>query len=106
MGKASKRKGDKAEREIIKLLGGQRTFWQPENGETTRGDIIDAPYLGRGEVKIRKDGFKQLYNWLADNDFLAVRADRKEWLIIQRVKDVKLLTNEMDELKQEKLQEG
>lgn len=104
MGSRSKIKGDKAERQFIKMMGGQRTFWQPENdGEKARGDVIDVPYLGRGEIKIRKEGFKQLYGWLADNDFLAVRADRKKWLIVMPAEDLKQLLDEMDELKKKEM---
>lgn len=96
-GKASKIKGDQGEREICKLFGGQRTYWQP--GRKTRPDTVDVPYLGKGEVKRRADGFKQLYKWLADNDFLAIRADRKDWLVVLKAEDLKLLLDEMDELK-------
>ena len=95
-GRSPKRKGDQGEREICKLLSGNRTYWQP--GQETKPDLIDVPYLGRGEVKRRRDGWKQLYAWLADNDFLAVRADHKEWLVILRAKDLKLLLDELDEL--------
>lgn len=97
-GRGPKRKGDHGEREICKLLGGERTYWQP-GSEKTQGDVINVPYLGRVEVKRRRDGFRQLYSWLADNDALAVRADRKEWLVILRAQDVKLLCEQMDELK-------
>jgi hypothetical protein len=40
-------------------------------------------------VKGRGDGFKNLYRWLEGKDILFVRADRKEWLVIQRLKDWK-----------------
>jgi hypothetical protein len=101
-GKSPKSKGDRAEREVIKLFGGERTFWQPEQGEQ-RGDIINMPYLGRCEVKIRYDGFKQLYKWLADNGGLFVRADRKPWLVVMPAKDLKAITDELDELKRRAL---
>lgn len=97
-GKSPKKKGDAFERSVIKLLGGERTFWQPERGDK-RGDIYTVPYLGQGECKIRKAGFKQIYDWLANNDFLAIRADRKPALVIIRAEDLKLLLDEMDELK-------
>jgi|GEM_PF-1240307 len=97
-GKASKRKGDNFERDIIHLFGGRRTFWQPEDKEK-RGDVVDVPYLGRGECKARKDGFKQIYEWLGDNDFLAIRADRKKALIVIRTEDLQRLIDEMDGLK-------
>lgn len=104
MGKSSKVKGDAGEREFIRIMGGSRTFWQPENdGEAVRGDVINVPYLGRGEIKRRKDGFKQLYSWLADNDFLAVRSDRKKWLVIMPADDLKQLLDEMDQVKEDNL---
>jgi hypothetical protein len=91
-GKAAKRKGDRAENEVKRLLGGERTFWQPENStDEKRGDLWSVPGLGKGEVKIRADGFKQIYGWLADNDFLAIRADKRFWLICMRLEDVKKL---------------
>ena len=103
-GRSAKVKGDKGEREFCKLMGGDRTYWQPGN-ERTQGDTYDVPYLGRGEIKRRKH-FKTLYGWLADNDFLAMRADQEKpgqpappWLVVMRAGDLKLLLNEMDELK-------
>jgi hypothetical protein len=80
-GRASKRKGSAGEREIAKLLGGQRVPLSGAAGGEFAGDVI-VPGLGTGEVKRRRDGFKQIYKWLGDNDFLAIRADRKEWLIV------------------------
>jgi hypothetical protein len=79
------------------MFGGQRTFWQP--GQAKTPDAIDVPYLGKGECKRRASGFKQIYSWLADNDFLAVRDDRREMLVILRAGDLKLILQEMDELK-------
>lgn len=98
-GRASKRKGDHGEREFCKLMGGERTFWQPGGG-AVQGDVANVPYLGRGEVKRRRDGFKLIYRWLGENDFLALRADRREWLVVMRAEDVKLLCEELDELKE------
>ena len=98
-GKSPKAKGDSGEREFAKLMGGERTFWQPGNkGSEVKGDVVNVPYLGRGEVKRRKD-FKTLYGWLADNDFLAIRGDRKKWLVVLPAVDLKLMIEEMDELK-------
>ena len=34
------------------------------------------------EIKRRKNGWKQIYSWLSDDaQLVAMRADRKEWLI-------------------------
>jgi hypothetical protein len=96
-GRGPKRKGDDFEREICKLLGGERTYWQP--GQEQKPDAVDVPYLGRGECKRRASGFKQLYDWLGNNDFLAIRSDRKPALVVIRAKDLKLLQDELNELK-------
>lgn len=39
-----------------------------------------------GECKVRGHGFKQLYEWLGIADFLAVKADNKEWMIVLPLK--------------------
>ena len=79
-GKSPKRKGDAFERAVCMALGGRRTFWQPEGGEN-RGDI-EVPVLGRGECKVRKNGFRQLYEWLEGRDFLVIKADRRPALVV------------------------
>jgi hypothetical protein len=46
---------------------------------------LSVPLLGvdrRIEVKSRGNGFKQLYEWLNGADFLIVRADRSEPLVV------------------------
>lgn len=80
-GRAAKRKGNAGEREIAKLLGGQRVPLSGAAGGEFAGDVI-VPGLGVGEVKRRRDGFKQIYQWLGDNAFLAIRADRRPWLVV------------------------
>lgn len=65
-------------------------------GGTFAGDVI-VPGLGKGEVKRRKGGFKQLYDWLEGRDFLAIRADYKDWLIVVPLaKALELLGREGD----------
>lgn len=80
-GKAPRRKGDSGERELARLLGGRRIPLSGAAGGVFAGDV-EVPGLGRGEVKRRRDGFKELYKWLENRDFLALRADRKGWLIV------------------------
>ena len=49
------------------------------------GGDLSVPLLGvdrRVEVKCRGNGFARLYDWLAGNDFLIVRADRREPLVV------------------------
>lgn len=86
-GKPPRRKGDNGERELARLLGGRRIPLSGAAGGEFAGDV-EVPGLGRGEVKRRQDGFKQLYKWLEGRDFLAVRADRREWLITMRAETV------------------
>jgi len=90
----NKRKGTRAETEFARLVGGKRV---PLSGalEELPGDV-EWPGVGTGEVKRRKDGFAQLYGWLADNDFLALRRDRDEWLVVLRAKDLQRLLGDSD----------
>ena len=102
-GRSARRKGLDGEREFVRMMGGERVPLSGATGGSFSGDVI-LPYLGRGEIKRRRDGFKQLYNWLSENDFLAVRADssryvKRPWLIIMRAEDLKLILDELDELK-------
>jgi len=89
-GKAPRRKGNNAERELARLLGGVRVPLSGAAGGEYAGDVM-VPGLGRGEVKRRRDGFKQLYTWLEGRDWLAVRADRRAWLLILPLYTVKKL---------------
>jgi hypothetical protein len=48
------------------------------------GDVL-VPLLGRDrriEVKARSNGFRRLYDWLAEHDFLVLKADRREPLVV------------------------
>jgi Holliday junction resolvase len=78
MGKMQRTKGARVEREIAKYLNGKRV---PLSGATSyaKGDV--EAYGMKFEVKARKDGFKQIYQWLGDNDGLIIKADRKEALV-------------------------
>jgi hypothetical protein len=49
------------------------------------GHDLTVPMLGTDrhvEVKIRANGFRELYGWLDGADLLIVRADRKEPLVV------------------------
>lgn len=105
-GRASRGKGSRGEREIVKLMGGERVPLSGAAGGSFSGDVINIPYIGVAEVKRRRDGFRQLYSWLGENDALFLRADRREWLVCIRAKDLRLLLDEMDELKLHALQQG
>ncbi len=81
-GKSCRRKGYEGERELVHLLpGAYRVPLSGAAGGEFSGDVIWPP-LGRGESKRRKDAFRSLYKWLEGKDWLAVRADRREWLVV------------------------
>lgn len=93
MGRASKRKGNRAEREIVGKLRqkGFEAHRVPLSGPSDAfpGDVLIS-LDGRkliGEVKRRKNGFKQLYKWLEGKDILFLRADRKEWLVVMKLEN-------------------
>lgn len=82
MGKSQRDKGARAEREFAKLTDGKRV---PLSGavEGYSNDVI--AYGMEWEVKRRKSGFKQLYDWIEDTrenpDAVAIRTDNKQWLV-------------------------
>lgn len=88
-GRASRDKGNRAERAIVRYLQDQgfaaeRVPLSGSAGGSYLGDI-SVPLLGIdrcAEVKVRANGFNQLYGWLERRDLLIVRADRKEPLVI------------------------
>ncbi len=90
MGKLSRDKGMRGEREFAELVGGRRV---PLSG-AQRGfenDVVVPTSIGdlRAEVKRRKSGFSTLYGWLEDErerpDIVAFRADRKPWIVAMPV---------------------
>jgi len=85
-GRKSRRKGQRRERELAKLIGGRRI---PLSG-AQEGFENDVQGLGLNwEVKARKNGFQTLYKWLEDErekpDALALKADRKDWLVVMKL---------------------
>jgi Holliday junction resolvase len=94
MSSPERRKGSAAERQLVKLLraAGRSASRVPLSGQVTgyKGDVVIVNDDGTRtviEVKVRGDGFRQLYKWLAANDALAIKADRREWLIVVRLAD-------------------
>ena len=87
MGKSERRKGYRGEYKLVKLLKeyGIDAKRIPLSGATEfqKGDVIVENYIG--EVKWRKDGFKEIYKWLGDNDFLFIKADRKPYLVVMDI---------------------
>lgn len=93
MGRASRDKGNRAERAIVHALqnAGFAAERVPLSGAARGrfGGDVSVPLLGidrRVEVKCRGDGFRQLYAWLDGADFLIVRADRSEPLVVLPLK--------------------
>ena len=93
-GKAPRRKGDRIEREIIKLhedievhaerypLSGSTRFRGSGHDIDVYADEDGPPLVA--EVKGRKDGkgFAQLEKWLGEYDLLFLRRDRKKPLVV------------------------
>ena len=92
-GTSSKRKGNRAERELVRKLRemGLEAHRVPLSGsaEGYPGDVVISSGEREliGEVKRRKEGFKELYRWLEGKDILFLRADRREWLVVMRLRD-------------------
>lgn len=86
MGRASRDKGVRGEREFSALVGGRRVPLSGAQDGFENDVLIEAP-MGtlRAEVKRRKGGFSTLYGWLENErerpDIVAFRADRKPWLV-------------------------
>jgi Holliday junction resolvase len=91
MGKAQREKGNRAEREFARLIGGERVPLSGAAGGSYTGDVIG---LGlKWECKVRGNGFKQLYGWLKGKDALAIKADRKGWLAVMPIEVLLELLN-------------
>ena len=104
MGKKSRDKGYRGEHNLERILRkfGLDAKRVPLSGASdfAKGDIIVEGR--RGEVKVRKEGFKQIYKWLEKgilkkenveqlrerNDILFIKADRKEYLAVMRLLDL------------------
>ena len=88
MGRKSKRKGYRAEREIVLLHReiGIEAVRMPLSG-ALGGDLagdVEIPGVGRAEVKARAngEGFKTLERWLGENDVLFLRRDRTTPMVV------------------------
>jgi hypothetical protein len=93
-GRRSRDKGNRTERQLVNFLQGQgfaaeRVPLSGSAGGSFKGDV-SMPIVGidrRVEVKCRADGFRELYGWLDDNFALVLKADRKETLVVLRLRD-------------------
>lgn len=92
-GKASRQKGNRAERAVVRYLqergfAAERVPLSGSAGGSYLGDLT-VPVIGIDrvvEVKARANGFRELYRWLIDRDILIVRADRSEPLVVLPLK--------------------
>src|SRR5262249_31115792 len=92
-GRASRQKGNRNERAIVRLLQ-ERGFAAervPLSGAARGrfGGDVSIPLLGRDlrcEVKCRANRFQRLYAWLGNSDLLVLRADRSELLVVLPLK--------------------
>lgn len=96
MGKMQRDKGARVEREIVELFNdyGVSAERVPLSGAVqfrdTRGADIDVCFQGKdqgamvGEIKARAngEGFKTLETWLGDADFLVLKRNRKEPMVL------------------------
>jgi Holliday junction resolvase len=88
-GRASRDKGNRFERAIVKLLqdrglGAERVPLSGAAGGSYSGDLT-VPILGRDlvvEAKARANGFAQLYSWLEGRDALIIKADRRDAIVV------------------------
>jgi Holliday junction resolvase len=92
-GRSPRQKGNRAERALVAFLQdrGFAAERVPLSGAARGrfGGDISVPLLGvdrRVEVKCRGNGFRRLYDWLEGHDFLIVKADRLEPLVVLRLK--------------------
>jgi hypothetical protein len=96
MGRKSRDKGLRGEREFAELVGGRRVPLSGAQRGFENDVLIETPTgLLKAEVKRRKGGFGTLYTWLEDErerpDIVAFRADRKDWLVCMSVEVFKKL---------------
>jgi Holliday junction resolvase len=84
-GRRSRDKGARAELALARFLQDHGFAAEKISRMYKRGPDLSVPLLGidRGvEIKIRSNGFQQLYSWLTGANLLIVRADRQEPLVI------------------------
>lgn len=95
MANKSKQKGDREERSVVEFfrdngIYAQRTLEAGARSDGSNTWDIDVYFDGIegaariGECKMRKEGsgFKQIYKWMGENDFLTIRMDRSPRLFV------------------------
>jgi Holliday junction resolvase len=92
-GRSPRQKGNRAEQALVAFLQdhGFAAERVPLSGAARgrfAGDLF-VPVLGidrRIEVKVRGNGFRRLYDWFGNHEFLIVKADRLEPLVVLRLR--------------------
>lgn len=88
-GKSPRQKGDRFERWLVNQLredgfAAERHPGSGAAGGSFAGDLT-VPLLGDDlvlEAKHRANGFREAYQWLEDRNLLALKADRRDPLIV------------------------
>lgn len=83
IGKRSRRKGSRLEKEVARIFGGQRVPLSGAlDGQSLSNDVV-LPNGWRAEVKGRRHGFGLLYKWLDDSwDLFFFREPGRPWLVL------------------------
>jgi len=97
MGKAQRDKGKRGELDAVHKLKNMGIHAErvPLSGASAYKDLKhdvtlyhpEKDAIIKAEVKVRGTGFKQIYDWLGDNDILLIKSDRNEWLVVQPLKN-------------------
>ena len=94
MGKSQRDKGWRTENNVRKKAldhGLDASYRVPlSGGASIKGDVMVGRLGGNLwtlEVKCRANGFKQIYDWLGDNDGLVIKADNKPELVVLDMRD-------------------
>jgi hypothetical protein len=77
---SAKRKGSRVELEFSKRINGKKMPLSGALGGEYKGDVHGMGLIW--EVKSRKKAWGQLYDWIEKADALAIRADRKKFLVV------------------------
>ncbi len=110
-GRASRRKGQRVEREFAKLTGGARVPLSGALRGNLSNDVALPPDLGslKVEVKYRTSGLSTLYKWVLDDvenpDAVVVKAPNQPFLVIQKY-DVWAAGREASPVDLKRLREG
>ena len=103
-GKSPRQKGDRRERELVQLLadyGAERVPLSGAAGGSFAGDVVLHKLGLTVQCKAEANGFKRLYSWLFPEegpppDMLALRSDRKKWLVVLPLSVFKKLVGRSD----------